>query len=101
MKYVKRLEFENLAAHAVDSVFAFADFTRRTEHLFDESPNVQALQEYRRAWFEVEIVNATALDQWETAGRPEAWEIEWNERFLRDAVETVCMLRAAAHRLIE
>lgn len=94
-------EFEVLAAHAVDSVFAFADFTRQTEHLFDGSPSAAALQTYRSAWFELEIVNATALDEWETDGRPETWDAKWKERFLKDAEETVGMVRAAAQPLVE
>lgn len=92
-------DLERLAAHAVDNVFAFADFTRRTEHLFDDSPDASALQAYRRAWFELEIVNATALDEWETDGRPGTWDAKWNERFLKDAEETVGMVKAAAQRL--
>lgn len=98
---MNRSDFENLAAHAVDSVFAFADFTKRTEHIFDGSPNAAALQAYRSAWFELEIVNATALDEWETDGRPGTWDVKWNERFLKDAVETVGMVRVAAQQFIE
>lgn len=101
MKYVKHSDFETLAAHAVDSVFAFADFTTRTEHLFDDSSNAAALQAYRSAWFELEIVNATALDEWETDGRPRTWDAKWNERFLKDAAETIGMVRAAAQRFAE
>jgi hypothetical protein len=98
---MKHLEFETLAAHAVDSVFAFADFTKRTEHLFDQYPDAQALQAYRGAWFEVEIVNATALDEWETDGRPGTWDIKWKERFLKDAEETVGLVRAAARQFVD
>ena len=96
---MKHVDFETLAAHAVDSVFTFADFTKQTEHLFAESPNAAALQAYRSAWFELEIVNATALDEWETDGRPGSWDNKWKERFLTDAVETVGMVRTAAQRL--
>jgi len=98
---VKNVDFETLAAHAVDSVFAFADFTKRTENLFSEASDATALQEYRSAWFELEIVNATALDEWEMDGRPESWDCKWRERFEKDAEETVRMVRAAAQRLVE
>jgi hypothetical protein len=98
---MKYSDFETLAAQALGSVFAFADFTKRTEHLFDESTNAAALQAYRSAWFELEIVNATALDEWETDGRPRTWDTKWNERFLKDAEETVGMVKAAAQKLVQ
>lgn len=98
---MKQSDFEILAAQAVDSVFAFADFTKRIEHLFDDSANAAALQAYRSAWFELEIVNATALDEWETDGRPKTWDTKWNELFMKDAMETVGMVRAAAQKFAE
>lgn len=98
---MKNLDFEALAAHAIESVFAFAEFTKRAEHLFDQTSDTEALEEYRSAWLELEIVNATALDEWETDGRPETWDIKWKKRFLKDAEETVCLVRAAAQQLAD
>lgn len=94
-------DFEAFADHALDNIFAFADFTKQTEHLFDDSSNVTALHAFQVAWFELEIVNATALSEWETDGRPENWDAKWNGRFLSDAVETVGMVKVAAQRLLE
>jgi hypothetical protein len=98
---VKYSDFEALAADALDNIFEFAEFTKQTEHLFDDSSNVTALHAFRVAWFELEIVNATALSEWETDGRPENWDAKWKGRFLSDAVETVGMVKVAAQRLLE
>ena len=98
---MKQVDFETLAAKATDSLFAFADFAKKTEHLFTDSSDVAALQAYRSAWFELEIVNAAALEEWESDGRPGRWDRKWKERFDKDANETVCMVRAAAQRLFK
>ncbi len=98
---MNRIEFDTLAAVATDSIFAFAEFTKRTEHLFSDAQNTEALQAYRDAWFELEIVNATALDEWESAGRPSEWSEKWNGKFFKDAADTVGLLRGAAVRLVK
>ena len=94
-------DFEAFAAHAHNNIFACADFAQQTEHLFDDSSNVTAFHAFRAAWFELEIVNATALSEWETDGRPENWDAKWKGRFFSDAVETVGMVKVAAQRLLE
>lgn len=98
---MKQVDFETLAAQAADSLFAFADFAKKTEQLFADSSDAAALQAYRSAWFELEIVNAAALEEWETDGRPGSWDRKWKERFDKDANETVYMVRAAAQRLFK
>ena len=101
MESVNYTEFEALSAHAADNVLAFADFTKWAEHLFKDSADQVALQVYQNAWFELEVVNAVALDQWEMDGRPGIWDVKWKERFLKDAEETVDMVRTAAQQLIK
>jgi hypothetical protein len=96
---VNKSEFENLAAHATESVFAFAAFTRQTEDLFSDSQDVNALERYQSVWFELEIVNATALAEWESDGRPLRWDEPWAENFRPDALETLELVREAAAAL--
>jgi hypothetical protein len=97
---MKQVNFESLSARATDSLFAFADFAQQAENLFFDSQDAEALQAYRSAWFELEIVNATALDEWEADGRPSDWNEKWTNKFLKDAAETVDMVRVAALRLV-
>lgn len=98
---MKRVDFETMATSATDSVFAFANFTERAELLFSESQDAEALRTYRSAWFDLEIVNATALDEWQLDGRPSNWQDKWSSNFLKEAVETVDMVRAAALPLLD
>lgn len=97
--HMKQADFDSFAAHAADSVFTFAEFAKRTEQLFADSESAEALEPYRSAWFELEIVNATALDEWESDGRPGKWNEKWNEKYKNDAIETVNLIRDAALRL--
>ena len=98
---MKQVEFDTLVADVTDSIFAFAEFTKRTEHLFSDAEDAEALQAYRDAWFELEIVNATALDEWESEGRPNEWSEKWNGKFFKDAADTVGLLRDAALRFVK
>lgn len=96
---MKQTDFDTFAARAADSVFTFAAFAKRTEELFADSKNAEALEPYRSAWLELEIVNATALEEWESDGRPEKWDEKWSQKYKGEAVETVNMVRDAALRL--
>ncbi|MEN8513229.1 hypothetical protein [Burkholderia sp. RS02] len=49
---------------------------------------------YRACWFELEIVNALALDDWESSGKPDDWSATWNERYKKDAEELIANLCA-------
>jgi len=61
--------FEALAAEASESVLAFAAFTERSEGLGHGAGESFARQQYESAWFELEIVNATALAEWDDDGK--------------------------------
>ncbi|WP_175103379.1 hypothetical protein [Pararobbsia alpina] len=70
----------------------FARFVAVTEALCDEqSPLVSAerLSVIRDTWFELELINALALDEWESHGKPADWTEVWNSRFRSDAQELV------------
>lgn len=96
---MNKVEFENLASCAAEDPFTFAEFTKRIENLFLESHNTSALEKYRSAWFELEIVNATALADWESDGCPVQWNEAWVEKYRADAIETLAMVREAADLL--
>ncbi|WP_053076567.1 hypothetical protein [Caenimonas sp. SL110] len=79
-------ELHRIANSASDSIFAVADFTRFTEHLFSDCTDTVALRNYRAAWFELEIVNATALADWEADGRPKEWLDKWNQVYKAETI---------------
>jgi hypothetical protein len=57
--------------------------------------NEEKLTAYQACWFELEILNALALDEWETDGKPGVWLVSWNRRYEKNAralVEKLCSL---------
>lgn len=93
-------EFDNFALTATDDVVAFARFAQQVEFLFDGSTDAAALKRYQSAWFEVEILNAVALADWEEHGRPVKWDDEWRRLYQSSAGEAVMVLKNAAACLL-
>ncbi|QFZ86236.1 hypothetical protein GFK26_27460 [Variovorax paradoxus] len=93
---MNRREFDALALKATDDVFAFAQFAQQSEDAFVGSTDAVGLERYQRAWLEVEIVNAVALEDWENEGRPASWDDTWRELYQPSAAEAVVVLKAAA-----
>lgn len=60
----------------------------------DQSGNVDNnLSLFRKIWFELEIINALALDDWESEGKPENWLSEWEIKYKSDAQNVIGELR--------
>jgi hypothetical protein len=71
----------------------FARFVQESEILHDDGVQDEQRQSaYSACWFELEIVNALALSEWESAGKPSDWAMAWNERYKRDAEELIANL---------
>jgi hypothetical protein len=70
----------------------YARFVRESEELHDEDVQDEQRSAYSACWFELEIVNALALSEWESAGKPSDWAATWNERYKRDAEELIANL---------
>jgi hypothetical protein len=47
---------------------------------------------YHACWFELEVVNALALDEWESVGKPDDWSATWGRRYEKDAKELIVNL---------
>lgn len=88
--------FEQLARDATADVVAFARFVGQSEFLFADAADEPARQRYADAWFDAEILNALALERWESEGRPARWDATWRGAFQHDAAQAVEALRAAA-----
>ena len=76
------------AAHALENITAFAWFVSYAEVLTQsdtlfEGDNHKA--EYQQVWFELEILNALALSQWEEDGCPVNWKAQWDSDYKHDA----------------
>lgn len=71
-------EFDRLALKATADVVAFARFVAKTEFLFDNASDADAL----------------ALERWDSAGRPADWGAVWRADFAHHAAQTVAALQA-------
>ena len=87
-------EFHRLTRNATADVVAFAHCVAQTEFLFDDVGDADALAQYRAAWFDAEILNALALERWDSDGRPVDWSAVWHAEFARAAAQTVAALQA-------
>jgi hypothetical protein len=92
-------ELHQRAKSASDSVYKLADFAKATEHLFSNCPDEAALERYRATWFELEIVNAAALAEWEADGRPQDWSAEWQQTFRDEAVTVINQMVKVAEEM--
>ena len=92
-------EFGAFALKATEDVVAFAKVAQQSENLFGDSPDKDALKRYQSAWFEVEVVNAVALADWEADGRPVSWGDKWRKLYQSSAAEAVAVLEVAAANL--
>ena len=57
---------ENRFKKIVKDIFSFAQFVSEAEN---EIPNQSS--RYYDCWWELEVLNASALEDWETSGKPE------------------------------
>ncbi|HFS3751122.1 TPA: hypothetical protein ACHYZR_004992, partial [Escherichia coli] len=54
--------------------------------------NEESKESYQQIWFELEIINALALSEWESAGRPENWQTRWKLAYKQDASHVMAEL---------
>lgn len=74
---------ENRFEKIVKDIFSFSQFVSETEN---KIPNQSS--RYYDCWWELEILNASALEDWETSGKPEKWE-KWAEKYQAEAMQLV------------
>lgn len=73
----------------------FAKFVNMSEDLYridDLFSNEESKEKYQEAWFELEIINALALSEWEEQGRPADWNTQWESKYKMEASDLVSEL---------
>jgi hypothetical protein len=93
----KKFELIDTATRSVQNHYAFADFIKYAELYCGKSnPLVHEsdTEKFDAIWFEMEIVNAAALSDWEEAGKPKDWTHSWETLYKKDAVELTSSLTA-------
>ena len=83
-----------LGERASEDLFAWSAFVAQTEFLWQDAALVQDAAAWQRLWFELEIINALALAQWEDQGRPQDWSCVWNKDYRNDAAALAAELTA-------
>lgn len=78
-----RQPMENRFEKIVKDIFSFTQFVSEAEN---EIPNQSS--RYYDCWWELEILNASALEDWEISGKPEKWE-KWTEKYQTEALQSV------------
>ena len=79
------------------SHISFAKFVNDAEMFCENKKDGVAdknLERYRKIWFDLEIINALALDDWDSAGRPENWLSQWEAKYRSNAQEVISELRS-------
>ena len=74
---------ENRFEKIVKDIFSFAQFVSEVEN---EIPNQSS--RYYDYWWELEALNASALEDWEISEKPEKWE-KWTEKYQTEALQSV------------
>lgn len=70
----------------------FARYVQYTEQIGEVRKGTLSVANalrYQDAWFQMEIVNALALDAWGSDGSPSDWEAKWCASYRSDAQEVV------------
>ncbi|MEN5284316.1 hypothetical protein [Serratia marcescens] len=78
------------AFSSLNNVVSFAKFVSYAENLAQLNElfeDEKSRDNYQRIWFELEIINALALSEWEDEGRPVDWKTHWESNYKEDASE--------------
>jgi hypothetical protein len=74
---------------AAHTLFGWSRFVADTEFLWQDTTLIPDAAAWQRQWFELEIINGLALDEWDEAGRPQDWSARWQEVYQQEAGELV------------
>lgn len=87
--------FLNEANLSIENHILFANFVHDAEKFPNEKNGYfidENFTEYQKIWFDLEIINALALDDWETNGKNINWLSQWEEKYKNDAMEVIATL---------
>lgn len=78
-------ELISLARGAHKDLKSWSSFVAVTEFVWQNTTLVSDAARWESIWFEMEIVNALALAEWEEQGSPLDWHERWCEGYQADA----------------
>lgn len=83
------------ANRAHENHFYFSEFVKNSEEFINDEiaiPEKDKRCSYSKYWFEMEIINALALEAWESDGSPLNWQNPWDENYKDDAINLITKL---------
>lgn len=90
MNKMNILDFQKNIDFAANSIFSFSQFVKTSEFIFDDIDiSVDEIKILKNKWFELEIINALALDEWESDGMPRKWEAKWKRKYKEEALQLI------------
>ena len=76
-----------------NNLFAFSNMVDELEYLSEQNKeffiNINSIQQYHKAWSELEVLNAYALDDWEVNGKPSDFDRVWDVKYKQDAINLI------------
>ncbi|XBS69616.1 hypothetical protein ABK905_25360 [Acerihabitans sp. KWT182] len=87
-------EYAYSALHDFASFAKFVSYAENLDQVEELFQNENCRKNYQHIWFELEIINASALSDWEDEGRPVDWKNYWESHYKQDSTELVNKLIA-------
>jgi len=72
---------------ASQGLFLWSQFVADTEFLYEHTALVTDVEAWKQQWFELEVINALALAEWEEQGKPQDWSACWRKEYQQEAAE--------------
>lgn len=85
-------DLTSLVNSAHQNLTSWASFVALAEFAWQDPTLVSDAAEWQVVWFEMEIVNALALAEWEEKGAPRDWLCRWRAGYQADAQRLACRL---------
>lgn len=85
-------ELTSLAISAHQDLPSWARFVALTEFAWQDRALVSDAAQWQALWFEMEIVHALALAEWEEQGSPVNWRHQWCVGYQADAQSLLSQL---------
>ncbi|NIF27125.1 hypothetical protein F3J44_12180 [Pantoea sp. Tr-811] len=86
------LELRSLALRAHLNLQSWSHFVAQAEFAWQNPAVLADAAEWQKVWFEMEIINALALAQWEEQGFPRGGLQSWCDEYQQDALSLVAEL---------
>ena len=71
------------------SFYLFAGVVNELEFFAEQNKSIfsdETRQQYKSIWIELEVLNACALEEWESLGKPHDFSNYWEDKYKKEAL---------------